>query len=86
MILRAIPKQAFSPYTIASARGSEFEGALIALFHLLITRNDKVHQTPLSIHAADTCHAGQCLPGPDPLTGADTCIQFPRRLAFICCV
>lgn len=29
-------------YTVASARGSEFEGAVIALFHLLITRSDKV--------------------------------------------
>lgn len=29
-------------YTVASARGSEFEGAIIALFHLVITRTDKV--------------------------------------------
>lgn len=27
---------------MASARGSEFEGAVIALFHLVITRTDKV--------------------------------------------
>ncbi|KAL5717551.1 Protein transport protein Sec61 subunit alpha [Ranunculus cassubicifolius] len=32
----------FSPTTINSGRGTEFEGALIALFHLLITRTDKV--------------------------------------------
>lgn len=34
--------KAFSPTTINSGRGPEFEGAVIALFHLLITRNDKV--------------------------------------------
>jgi protein transport protein SEC61 subunit alpha len=34
--------KAFSPYTISSARGAEFEGAVIALFHLILTRTDKV--------------------------------------------
>lgn len=34
--------KAFSPYTISTARGAEFEGAVIALVHLLITRTDKV--------------------------------------------
>jgi protein transport protein SEC61 subunit alpha len=34
--------KAFSPRTISSNRGTEFEGAVIALFHLLITRSDKV--------------------------------------------
>ncbi|XRB20300.1 protein transport protein SEC61 subunit alpha [Pseudoscourfieldia marina] len=34
--------KAFSPTTINSGRGIEFEGAVIALFHLLITRSDKV--------------------------------------------
>lgn len=34
--------KAFSPTTINAGRGTEFEGALIALFHLLITRTDKV--------------------------------------------
>ena len=34
--------QAFSPYTIQSARGMEFEGAIIALFHFMLTRNDKM--------------------------------------------
>ncbi|GMH33166.1 hypothetical protein BSKO_01000 [Bryopsis sp. KO-2023] len=34
--------KAFSPYTVRSTRGTEFEGAVIALFHLLITRTDKV--------------------------------------------
>jgi len=34
--------QAFSPTTINTGRGTEFEGAVIALFHLLITRSDKV--------------------------------------------
>jgi protein transport protein SEC61 subunit alpha len=34
--------RAFSPTTITSARGTEFEGAVIALFHLLITRPNKI--------------------------------------------
>jgi len=34
--------KAFSPTTINTGRGTEFEGAVIALFHLLITRGDKV--------------------------------------------
>merc|ERR1712232_995486 len=34
--------KAFSPTTINHGRGTEFEGAIIALFHLLITRTDKV--------------------------------------------
>merc|ERR1719456_974626 len=32
----------FSPTMIQGPKGSEFEGAVIALFHLLITRSDKV--------------------------------------------
>lgn len=31
----------FSPTTINTGRGTEFEGAVIALFHLLVTRSDK---------------------------------------------
>jgi len=34
--------KAFSPTTINTGRGTEFEGAVIALFHLLITKPDKV--------------------------------------------
>lgn len=34
--------KAFSPYTFNAGRGTEFEGAVIALFHLLATRSDKV--------------------------------------------
>lgn len=34
--------KAFSPTTINTGRGTEFEGALIALVHLLMTRTDKV--------------------------------------------
>ena len=33
--------KAFSPTTINTGKGTEFEGAIIAFFHLLITRNDK---------------------------------------------
>merc|ERR1711904_390583 len=41
-ICETIVWKAFSPTTINTGRGTEFEGALIALFHLLITRSDKV--------------------------------------------
>jgi len=34
--------KSFSPTTINTGRGTEFEGAIIALFHLLLTRHDKV--------------------------------------------
>eukprot|EP00591_Stephanopyxis_turris_P013311 CAMPEP_0195520834 /NCGR_PEP_ID=MMETSP0794_2-20130614/17569_1 /TAXON_ID=515487 /ORGANISM="Stephanopyxis turris, Strain CCMP 815" /LENGTH=471 /DNA_ID=CAMNT_0040650269 /DNA_START=64 /DNA_END=1479 /DNA_ORIENTATION=- len=34
--------KAFSPTTINTGRGTEFEGAVIALFHLLMTRNSKI--------------------------------------------
>lgn len=40
-ICESIIWKAFSPYTVNSARGAEFEGAIIALFHLLMTRSDK---------------------------------------------
>merc|ERR1711968_305677 len=41
-ICESIIWKAFSPTTINTGRGTEFEGALIALFHLLITRSDKI--------------------------------------------
>ncbi|KVH96787.1 hypothetical protein Ccrd_001121 [Cynara cardunculus var. scolymus] len=41
-LFESIIWKAFSPTTINSGRGAEFEGAVIALFHLLITRSDKV--------------------------------------------
>ena len=41
-ICETIVWKAFSPTTINTGRGTEFEGAIIALFHLMITRNDKV--------------------------------------------
>eukprot|EP00466_Bigelowiella_natans_P006562 jgi/Bigna1/88151/estExt_fgenesh1_pg.C_280180 len=34
--------KAFSPTTINTGRGTEFEGAIIAMFHMLVTRTDKV--------------------------------------------
>merc|ERR1719389_1271486 len=34
--------KAFSPTTMNTGKGTEFEGAIIALFHLLMTRTDKV--------------------------------------------
>jgi len=41
-ICESIIWKAFSPTTINTGRGTEFEGALIAFFHLMITRNNKV--------------------------------------------
>merc|ERR1719399_2607209 len=41
-ICESIIWKAFSPTTINTGKGTEFEGAVIALFHLLITRPDKI--------------------------------------------
>lgn len=41
-ICETIVWKSFSPATINTGRGTEFEGAIIALFHLLATRSDKV--------------------------------------------
>lgn len=41
-ICESIIWKSFSPTTINTGRGTEFEGAVVALFHLLITRGDKV--------------------------------------------
>jgi len=42
--------KAFSPTTINTGRGTEFEGAIIALFHLLIVRTDKVRALKEAFH------------------------------------
>jgi len=41
-VCETIVWKSFSPTTINTGRGTEFEGALIALFHLLLTKQDKV--------------------------------------------
>ena len=41
-ICETIVWKSFSPTTVNTGRGTEFEGAIIALFHLLATRQDKV--------------------------------------------
>uniref|UniRef100_A0A6U9L3X0 Translocon Sec61/SecY plug domain-containing protein n=1 Tax=Oxyrrhis marina TaxID=2969 RepID=A0A6U9L3X0_OXYMA len=41
-ICESIVWKAFSPTTLNSGKGTEFEGALIALFHMLVTKTDKV--------------------------------------------
>ncbi|CAG8441993.1 5840_t:CDS:2 [Scutellospora calospora] len=41
-ICESIVWKAFSPTTVNTGRGPEFEGAIIALFYLVITRNDKL--------------------------------------------
>ena len=40
-ICESIIWKAFSPTTVNTDRGPEFEGAVVSLFHLLITWNDK---------------------------------------------
>lgn len=40
-ICETIIWKSFSPTTVNTGKGTEFEGAVIAFFHLLITRNDK---------------------------------------------
>jgi len=42
-ICETIVWKAFSPITINNGRGTEFEGAVIAFFHLLITRSNKFY-------------------------------------------
>uniref|UniRef100_A0A7S1PAD4 Translocon Sec61/SecY plug domain-containing protein n=1 Tax=Vitrella brassicaformis TaxID=1169539 RepID=A0A7S1PAD4_9ALVE len=41
-ICESIVWKAFSPTTINTGKGTEFEGAVIALFHLLVTKENKV--------------------------------------------
>lgn len=41
-VCESIVWKAFSPTSINSGTGTEYEGAVIALFHLLISRKDKV--------------------------------------------
>merc|ERR1711959_127342 len=41
-ICESIVWKAFSPTTINTGKGTEFEGAIIALFHLIVSRTDKV--------------------------------------------
>merc|ERR1719382_1285315 len=41
-ICESIVWKAFSPSTMNTGKGTEFEGAIIALFHLLFSRQDKI--------------------------------------------
>merc|ERR1719181_2614981 len=41
-ICESIVWKAFSPTTINTGKGTEFEGAIVALFHLLVSKSDKV--------------------------------------------
>merc|ERR1719213_403147 len=41
-ICESIVWNAFSPTTMNTAKGTEFEGAIIAFFHLLFFRSDKL--------------------------------------------
>ncbi|VDM67138.1 unnamed protein product [Strongylus vulgaris] len=48
-ICETIVWKAFSPATMNTGRGTEFEGAVIALFHLLATRTDKLFESPRKV-------------------------------------
>merc|ERR1712157_277495 len=41
-ICETIVWKSFSPTTMNTGKGTEFEGAVIAMFHMLITKSDKV--------------------------------------------
>merc|ERR1719440_1890925 len=41
-ICESIVWKSFSPTTMNTGKGTEFEGAVIALFHLLVSRSDKI--------------------------------------------
>eukprot|EP00916_Digyalum_oweni_P020907 GHVL01034807.1.p1 GENE.GHVL01034807.1~~GHVL01034807.1.p1 ORF type:complete len:460 (-),score=50.69 GHVL01034807.1:719-2098(-) len=49
-ICQSIVWKAFSPYTINTANGIEYEGAVIALFHNLILKSDKVLALQLAFY------------------------------------
>jgi protein transport protein SEC61 subunit alpha len=52
-ICESIVWKAFSPTTINTGRGTEFEGAVIALFHLLFTRGDKLRAVKEAFYRAN---------------------------------
>merc|ERR1719388_11136 len=41
-ICESIVWKAFSPTTVNTGKGTEFEGAIVAMFHLLVSRSDKI--------------------------------------------
>ena len=41
-VCETIVWKAFSPFTVNTGRGTQFEGAIISFFHLLVTRQDKI--------------------------------------------
>jgi protein transport protein SEC61 subunit alpha len=49
-ICESIMWKAFSPTTMSTGRGTEFEGAVIAFAHLLISRGDKVRALKEAFH------------------------------------
>ncbi|BHF59459.1 Protein transport protein Sec61 subunit alpha isoform B [Sparganum proliferum] len=56
-ICETIIWKAFSPTTINTGRGTEFEGAIISLFHLLATRTDKSFRVEIAVKSIR--HRGQ---------------------------
>lgn len=45
--------KAFSPFTVTSDRGVEYEGAIIAAVHFLITKNNKVEAAQRAFYRAN---------------------------------
>ncbi len=67
--------KAFSPYIVTGPRGAEFEGAVIALFHLLLTRVDKAR--PALVNPTCTLCAHAWRPSPSN-TGPELPIETMR--------
>jgi len=52
-ICETIVWKAFSPTTYSTGKGTEFEGAIVALFHLLLTRSDKMRAIKEAFYRAN---------------------------------
>jgi len=80
--------KAFSPYTVTGPRGAEFEGAVIALFHLLLTRVDKARPRRARARRPDPSDTGPEPPyrqrrAPDPHVRSVQCAGRQRQPAYL---
>jgi hypothetical protein len=80
--------KAFSPYTVTGPRGAEFEGAVIALFHLLLTRVDKARPPRARARRPDPSDTGPEPPyrqrrAPEPHVRSVQCAGRQRQPAFL---
>ncbi|KAF3609025.1 hypothetical protein DY000_02047344 [Brassica cretica] len=65
-ICESIIWKSFSPTTINTGRGAEFEGAVIALFHMLITKSNKVAALRQAFYRVPCCVAREIKECPWP--------------------